>query len=120
MGNRIDSWVLHSTEFAVFSMLYAKAPKLQNLYTSIRSRPAPPNLLNNLERLIDAVFRRGSQLAYKPKLISRVGRHGSRKSSSERPTQRRRRQVRRRIEHMRVDPEKNIGTRVPLGVAALP
>ena len=43
-----DSWVLHSTEFAVFSMVYAKAPKLQNLYASVRSRPAPPNLLNNL------------------------------------------------------------------------
>ena len=74
--------------------------------------PRLQNLLNNLERLLDADFRSGSQLAYKPKSISRMGRHGSRKSSPELPTQSRR-QVRRRIEHMRVAPEKNIGTRVP-------
>ena len=62
-------------------------------------------LLNNLERLIDADFRRGSQLAYKPSGPSREP-----KIRPELSTQRRRRQVRRRIEHMRVAPEKALST----------
>ena len=74
--------------------------------------PRLQHLLNNLERLVQAGFSPWQPIGEKPKLINRVGSHASRKSTRQLPTQRFCCHVRRSIEDVRVEAEKNIGARV--------